>query len=252
MTPEEYEIFVKKDFETRLHKELGYPVAVKHLEKLVAPDGNEHVIDLNYEFIIGGAKYLNIVECKHWNKLVTREALMALKTRQDNLRAHKAIMVTNGGFQTGAIKFAQTHNIGLIVLREGLYDVWMGFTGERGETERTVVTEYKTSYNSKEFTMEGIFYPREDDFHTHLINALGIPLIKYMLSFDDKSVDIDDPNLEVPGEIVMAIKNVDPDWYRNYKIMESAGLGFWLYTEELARPYFNRLNLLKIKIGIEA
>lgn len=250
MTPKEFELFVKNDFETRLRNEFGVNIPVRHLQKLKSPDNTIHEVDLYYEFEIGGFKYLNIVECKYWNKMVTREAVMTLKIRRDDLRAHKAIMVTNMGYQSGAVEFAQIHGIGLIKLTEADEEIWHHYDGGLEDTRQIILADPGPEpYNKEKTVLKGIFYLTDEHYAKHLVKAFGGPLLLYMKGFDDGTVDVDDPNIIVPFEIVEAAKKVKDDWYHECRVIESAGLGFKLDTDNLSRVISMEFNILKMLIG---
>ena len=54
-----------------------------------------------------------IVECKFWSNRVTQDVVLSLKSKLDDLGAHKGIVVSRGGFQSGAIKVARANGIAL-------------------------------------------------------------------------------------------------------------------------------------------
>ena len=69
----EYELFVKEVYE-RLNQADGLTdIQIQHDAKLVGAAGVEHQIDLFWMFKKGGVVYRVAVECKDYNKHVSKE-----------------------------------------------------------------------------------------------------------------------------------------------------------------------------------
>ena len=60
-----------------------------------------------------------LVECKHQHAPIKREVIQILRDRLQSVGASKGILVSTSGFQSGAVKYADTHGIALIQLIEG-------------------------------------------------------------------------------------------------------------------------------------
>ena len=56
---------------------------------------------------------LFLVECKHWSRAVPQDVILSMKSKIEDLGAHKGIIVSDGGFQSGAIKLARANGIAL-------------------------------------------------------------------------------------------------------------------------------------------
>jgi restriction system protein len=89
-----------------------------HREVVEGSDG-EYEIDVTVRFSAMGADYLTLVECKHHRNRVKRELVQALWTKVQSLGAHKGIMFSTAGFQSGAIEFAKAHGIALVHVADG-------------------------------------------------------------------------------------------------------------------------------------
>ncbi|MGH8050533.1 MAG: restriction endonuclease [Arenimonas sp.] len=117
ITPEEYEIQVKKWFES-CGDELNL-FSVTHREILSGTDG-DYEIDVVVRFkALGGVHFKTLVECKKHKNPIKRELVQILHQKQQSLGANKAILVSTSAFQEGAIEFARTHGIALIRLVNG-------------------------------------------------------------------------------------------------------------------------------------
>jgi hypothetical protein len=80
-------------------------------------DGRE--FDVAIRFQSGLHEYLTVVECKDFNKKVPVEKVEAFITKSRGVLAHKAVMASSAGFQSGAIEVAKKHGIKLLTLEEG-------------------------------------------------------------------------------------------------------------------------------------
>ncbi|WP_437921501.1 restriction endonuclease [Sphingobacterium sp. LRF_L2] len=58
------------------------------------------------------------IECKYWNKKVTKDTVMKLSCIIQDTTIDKGIIVSKSGFTKDAMHFAQHHNIDIVELRE--------------------------------------------------------------------------------------------------------------------------------------
>ncbi len=117
MTFSDFETHTKTLISKNLKKELGKTVKVRQQHAYTSQTGNTYKIDVSFLVNILGVDYLTLVECKYWNKRVDREKVGYFKAIIDDLKAQKGIIVTTKGFQKGAIEYARSQNIALILLR---------------------------------------------------------------------------------------------------------------------------------------
>jgi len=93
---------------------------VIHNVKLEAYDST-YQIDVLAKFqAFGGAEFTVLIECKKHRHPVEREMVQVLHDKIRSLGAHKGLLFTTSGFQSGAIKYAQTHGIALVSIMEGV------------------------------------------------------------------------------------------------------------------------------------
>jgi hypothetical protein len=73
-------------------------------------------VDLSFNYSVGGAGLLFVVECKCYNRRVPADDVEEFHSKIDDIGAHKGIMVTTVGFQDGTIKTAKGRGIALALL----------------------------------------------------------------------------------------------------------------------------------------
>jgi hypothetical protein len=80
-----------------------------------------HQIDLIYTERGPVADYITVIECKYRTTApVDQEEISKLAYVKGNLRASKAILVTNTEFTKGALALAESERIALLIVRPGL------------------------------------------------------------------------------------------------------------------------------------
>lgn len=116
ISPIEFELIVKKWVEDSEKKLIS--LKVEHNVKLEAHDGT-YQIDVLAIFEAFGAEFKIIIECKKHKNAIPRSLVQILHDRVRSLGAHKGMLFTTTGFQSGAIKYAKEHGITLIRITEG-------------------------------------------------------------------------------------------------------------------------------------
>jgi Restriction endonuclease len=94
-----------------LLRELGFSAEVN--ARLAEANGAVHAIDVAAHRTVAGVDLLWIVECKYWNKPVPIEKVLALRTLVLELGADRGLLMSESGFQSGAIRTASQKNITL-------------------------------------------------------------------------------------------------------------------------------------------
>lgn len=118
MTGTQYERFVRAVLVKRLGLDSNKLKSVRS-QGVTFPGGSpvKHQIDLVYTEGNEIAEYKTIIECKYRSKdKVDQEEIAKIAFVKTNLRASKAIMITNNGFTEGADALAESEKIALIVL----------------------------------------------------------------------------------------------------------------------------------------
>jgi restriction system protein len=79
----------------------------------------EYEVDAYAELKVFGAATIKIIiECKRYTRPVTRDLVLALYAKTQELGAHKAMLFSTSSFQRGAVAFARAHGIALVQLKE--------------------------------------------------------------------------------------------------------------------------------------
>jgi restriction system protein len=139
LSPKEFELFVKRALDAT---GMGLPdYQSEHRETLTAKDG-EYEIDIVVRFTaLGGASFLTLVECKNWRNSVKRATVQELLRKIRSTGAHKGIIFTTSEYQPGAVKFAQAHHIGLVIVADG-HSEWIVKDDEK-HAERTELEDVR-------------------------------------------------------------------------------------------------------------
>lgn len=113
ITPTEFEEYCKEILLGYAEKEKLPNFTIIHDTKLTAPDGT-YQIDIYASFTAMGVEFKVICECKQYKSSVNREKVVILADKIKSLGAHKGILLSTSGFQSGAIQYAKKHGIALI------------------------------------------------------------------------------------------------------------------------------------------
>lgn len=130
----EYEKFAQETYQRLINADGIKTINVQHNVKLVGKSGQEHQIDVYWEYEYAGIKHKVAIECKNYNSVVPIGKVRDFYGVLSDLNNVAGIMVTKIGYQDGAKKYANTYGIGLKELR----------SPNRGEA---IVGEIKLSFN---------------------------------------------------------------------------------------------------------
>ncbi len=99
-----------------LLRELGFTAVVNN--SLAEPNGAVHAVDVSARKVLAGIDLLWIVECKLWNKRVPMSVVGTLRTIVNDVGADRGLLMSEQGFQSGAIRQARQKNITLSSLAD--------------------------------------------------------------------------------------------------------------------------------------
>lgn len=97
-------------------KKLGLQSFVEHKVEGVR---GRHSVDIYVEGNIHGIYFMWIIECKAWNSNVPKEKVLALQSIITDVGADRGFLLSEKGFQSGALRIAEKANITLT----SLYDL---------------------------------------------------------------------------------------------------------------------------------
>jgi restriction endonuclease len=99
-----------------LLRELGFNAEVD--AQLAEANGAVHAIDVAASRTVAGVDLLWIVECKYWNKPVDMGTVRDLRTLVLDLGADRGLLMSESGFQSGALMAAKGKSITLTSLAD--------------------------------------------------------------------------------------------------------------------------------------
>ncbi len=120
----EYENLAKDIYQELLEAD-GLTVEVKHNVK-VKGRSTHHQIDVYWEYSFADVKHRVAIECKYYNKTISLGKVRDFHAALMDIGNINGIMVTNMGYQKGAIEFATKNGINLKIIREPRDEDWNG------------------------------------------------------------------------------------------------------------------------------
>jgi len=78
----------------------------------------EYQIDVYAEYTAINVKFKILIECKHQKRPVERDEVILLNDKIRNLAAHKGILISTSGFQSGALERAKVNGIALLQIMD--------------------------------------------------------------------------------------------------------------------------------------
>jgi restriction system protein len=128
MTPTEFETVVLGWLDRAAAAE-GQAINAQHLGVAEGP-GGEYKIDVLVTFsAFLGARFIVLAECKHQGRPVEREDVMILDAKVRDVGAHKGMLFSTSGFQSGALKYAKAHGLATVAVVKG---AWLYMTRAEG------------------------------------------------------------------------------------------------------------------------
>lgn len=122
----DYEKFTQEIYQTLINAQGVDTIDVKHNVKLKGKSGQEHQIDVYWEYEIAGVKHKVAIEYKNYSSEVSIGKVRDFYSVLSDLTNVNGIMVTKVGYQSGARKFADFYGINLKELRFPNDDDWKG------------------------------------------------------------------------------------------------------------------------------
>lgn len=113
----QYERFTQKIYQELINAEGIHTINVKHNIKLTGKSGQEHQIDVYWEYEIAGVKQKVAIECKNYSRTVSIGKVRDFYGLLSDLTNVTGIMVTKMGYQSGAKNYAEYYGINLMELR---------------------------------------------------------------------------------------------------------------------------------------
>jgi hypothetical protein len=118
ISPAEFEAFVAELLRAGSPGLENYTVQAH--EVIHGVDG-DYDFDATVRFSVLGMDYLVLVEDKRHKHPIKREVVQVLHQKLQSVGAQKAVMIATAPFQRGAIDFAKTYGIALVMVSEGRF-----------------------------------------------------------------------------------------------------------------------------------
>jgi len=117
ISPTEFEILCLDILSSYAEAEHLLNFSIQHNVHIPTDDGT-YQIDIYASFIAMGVEFKVITECKRYSAPVSREKVAVLNDKIRSLGAHKGIIISTCGFQSGAYQYAKKHGIALLQIIE--------------------------------------------------------------------------------------------------------------------------------------
>jgi hypothetical protein len=88
------------------------------IEKQIVGARGTHDVDVWVTFSVLGVETKWLVECKFWKSAVPKEKVLVLSQIAQDVGADRAFLLSESGFQAGAIRMAEKTNLTLSNLEE--------------------------------------------------------------------------------------------------------------------------------------
>lgn len=194
----EYEKFTQEIYQELVNVDVLKTTEVQHNVKLKGRSGQEHQIDVYWEYEIAGTKQKVAIECKNYNKTVGIGKVRDFYGVLYDLNNVAGIMVTKVGYQKGAKEYASEYGISLKELRTPnpgeaiIGEVEMNFDisvrrclflvdADYAETDKFSVTKYKhfldlMSLNNESSWASSTHVPLEL-VDRNIVNSNGVTIV---------------------------------------------------------------------------
>ena len=113
ISPTEYEQYCTEILKNYAEEENLKDFTIQHNAVVTSDDGT-YQLDIFATFVALGVQFKVIAECKRYTSAVTREKVVILADKVKSLGAHKGILISTSGFQSGAYEYAKKHGIALL------------------------------------------------------------------------------------------------------------------------------------------
>ena len=118
ITPDEFEHFVGDILRAGTPGLVDF-VVTSH-ETIEGVDGSFD-FDATVRYRCLGMDFLVVIEAKRHSNPIKRALVQVLYSKAQSVGAHKAVLISTAPFQRGAVAFAKTHGIALVLVTEGRF-----------------------------------------------------------------------------------------------------------------------------------
>ena len=138
ISPTEFEVLCLEILNSYAEVEHLSNFSLQHNAHIPTDDGT-YQIDVYASFTAMGVEFKVITECKRYSTPVSREKVAVLNDKIGSLGAHKGILISTCGFQSGAYDYAKKHGIALLqVFDKNVLHIINAFSPETEEQKRAI------------------------------------------------------------------------------------------------------------------
>jgi len=181
ISPLEFEKFCFEILNAYAEEEKLNSFEITHNKKMQLDDEN-YQIDIYAEYIALSVKMKVIVECKHLKRPVERKEVILLIDKVHSLAAHKGILISSSGFQSGAIERAIKDGIALLqIIDKNIMHITASLPKKN---DNRMLEYYKKSppYYALQYTGEVSDFPDKKIYPTP---SMYLELKQHMLNIDN-------------------------------------------------------------------
>lgn len=162
----DYEKFTQDVYQSLINAQGIGTIKVQHDLKIKGRSGQNHQIDVYWEYVIAGVKHCAAIECKNYNKEVSVGRVRDFYGVLSDIGNINGIIVSKKGFQKGAIDYASHYGINLKELREPKAEDWKGRIRSIEISPVMVLPHIKKRFISidEEWVKKNIELPKDGDF----------------------------------------------------------------------------------------
>lgn len=113
--PLHYELLVKRLLRTRLAHDTDHTPQIFHRKHYKGASGQDYEIDVSFETFLANTRVLTLLECKCYSDKVGVDDVAEFAYKVRDIGAHKGIIVTTMGFESGAVTIAVREGLGLVI-----------------------------------------------------------------------------------------------------------------------------------------
>lgn len=202
----EYELFTQSVYQQLLNYQHIGITKVKHNIKLKGRSGCKHQIDVYWEYEKDGNIHRKAIECKNYNRRVSKDKVCAFQGVLADLGDIEGSMVSKEGFQKGAKEYAKEYGISLKELRP---------PGD----EETIIGAVEHNIHST--ILHRLFLIDEEWASEHHFNIAGHKRKMDLFSLDNNQKLINDTHIpllttddivrNVKGDYIISLDSLEPE-----------------------------------------
>ncbi len=167
ISPLEFEVLCLEILNSYAEAEHLSKFSIQHNVHIPTDDGI-YQIDIYASFIAMGVEFKVITECKRYSNPVSREKVAVLNDKIRSIGAHKGIIISTCGFQSGTYDYAKKHGIALLqIIDKSVLHIMNAVYPKTEEQKRKInlMVEwskcmpkyYAKEYNSMDFPNRSIY-----------------------------------------------------------------------------------------------